>query len=362
MKQNIYLTKCTGVLKDVFLKTCIILLWSNIAVAQTPAAETVIKGKVTDEQLNKPLTGVSVAVKGKTTGMFTDANGNYSVSAGPESTLIFSHIGYKTTEILVGSQTVINVGLQPSSDQLNDVVVTALGITRERRAVGYSVSEVKGSTLTEARENSFVNGLEGKVAGVNVSGVATGPNGATNVVIRGITSMTGNNQPLYVVNGIPLVNNNYATTDVNTGYGGKDGGDGIGDINPDDIETISILKGAAATALYGYRGANGVILIITKKGRSDEGLGVEANSNYVLQAVIDNTDFQTQYGQGNNGAKPISGADALGSMESSWGAKLDGSLTPQFDGVSSCKRQPGSFLQKWRCGYQYGFIQQRIWR
>jgi TonB-linked SusC/RagA family outer membrane protein len=334
MKQNFYFTECIVVLKIAFLSTFTILLLSSIAVAQTPAAVTVIKGKVTDAQINTPLTGVSVGVKGTIAGVFTDANGNFSVSAGPASTLTFSYIGYKTTEILVGAQTVINVKLQPSSEQLNDVVVTALGITRERRSVGYSVSEIKGSTLTEARENSFVNGLEGKVAGVNVSGVATGPNGATNVVIRGITSMTGNNQPLYVVNGIPLVNNNYATTDINTGYGGKDGGDGIGDINPDDIETISILKGAAATALYGYRGANGVILITTKKGRSGDGLGVELNSNYVLQDVIDNTDFQTEYGQGNNGAKPISGADALGSMESTWGAKLDGSLTPQFDGVS----------------------------
>ncbi len=334
MKQNIYLTKCNGVLRFVFLKAFIFFFLANNAFAQIPVTETVIKGKVTDAQLNKPLTGVSVTLKGTTTGTFTDANGNYSVSAGPGTTLIFSHIGYKSTEILIGSTSVINVGLQPSSEQLTDVVVTALGITRERRSVGYSVSEVKGSTLTEARENSFVNGLEGRVAGVNVSGVATGPNGATNVVIRGITSMTGNNQPLYVVNGIPLVNNNYATTDVNTGYGGKDGGDGIGDINPDDIETISILKGAAATALYGYRGANGVILIVTKKGRSGEGLGVEINSNYVIQDVIDNTDFQKEYGQGYNGAKPISGADALGSMESSWGAKLDGSLTPQFDGVS----------------------------
>ena len=331
MNQNFYLTKCSVILKIAFLKTLILLLFSSAAIAQTP---TVVKGRVIDVQTNTPLPGVSVGIKGRKTGVYTDANGNFSISADPATTLTFSNIGYKTSEILVGNQTLINVKLQPSSEQLKDVVVTALGITRERRSIGYSVSEVKGSTLTEARENSFVNGLEGKVAGVNVSGVATGPNGATNVVIRGITSMTSSSQPLYVVNGIPLVNNNYATTDVNTGYGGKDGGDGIGDINPDDIETISILKGAAATALYGYRGANGVILITTKKGKSGDGLGVEVNSNYVLQDVIDNTDFQTVYGQGNNGVKPVSGADALGSMESSWGGKLDGSLTPQFDGVS----------------------------
>ena len=221
-----------------------------------------------------------------------------------------------------------------SSGSLHDVVVTALGIKKEKRAVGYSVSEVKGGSLTEVRNNSFVSGLEGRVAGVNVSGVAAGPNGASNVIIRGITSLTGNSQPLYILNGIPLVNNNYAQTDAQSGYGGRDGGDGIGDINPDDIENVSILKGAAATALYGYRGANGVIIITTKKGRAGQGLGVEVNSNYVLEDVIDETDFQTTYGQGYNGAKPINADDALGSMESSWGAVLDGSSTPQFDGVS----------------------------
>ncbi|MHA4806601.1 SusC/RagA family TonB-linked outer membrane protein [Flavitalea flava] len=292
-----------------------------------------IKGQITDEH-GQPLVNVTVQVRGTKKTTVSDAQGNYVISADDNAILIFSFVGYRNREEAIKGRTTLDVSLEPGSNQMTDVVVTALGISRERRAIGYSVSEVKGATLTEARENSFVNSLEGKVAGVNVSGVATGPNGASNVVIRGITSMTGSNQPLYVVNGIPLVNNNYATTDVNGGYGGKDGGDGIGNINPDDIENISILKGAAATALYGYRGANGVILISTKKGKSSDGLGVEINSNYVVQNVIDKTDFQTQYGQGNNGAKPINQQDALGSMESSWGAKMDGSLTPQFDGVS----------------------------
>lgn len=296
-------------------------------------APITVKGQIIDEH-GQPLVNVTVQVRGTKKTAVSDAQGNYVISVDENATLVFSFVGYRTREEAVKGRTTVNVSLEPGSNQMTDVVVTALGISRERRAIGYSVSEVKGSTLTEARENSFVNGLEGKVAGVNVSGVATGPNGASNVVIRGITSMTGSNQPLYVVNGIPLVNNNYATTDVQQGYGGKDGGDGIGNINPDDIENISILKGAAATALYGYRGANGVILITTKKGKNSDGLGVEINSNYVVQRVIDNTRFQTEYGQGNNGAKPISQQDALGSMESSWGAKMDGSLTPQFDGVS----------------------------
>jgi TonB-linked SusC/RagA family outer membrane protein len=293
-----------------------------------------IKGKVTTAGTNEAIPSVTIREKGKNTMAITDSNGVYSITAGSTSTLIFSSVGYIGVDIPIAGRTEIDLKLESNSKELKDVLITALGITKERRAVGYSVSEVKGSSLTEARDNSFVNSLEGRVAGVNVSGVATGPNGATNVVIRGITSMTGSSQPLYVLNGIPLVNNNYNTTDVVSGYGGKDGGDGIGDINPDDIESLSVLKGAAATALYGYRGANGVILITTKKGRNTDGLGVELNSNYVVQDVIDNTDFQKVYGQGYNEAKPISGADALGSMESVWGAKLDGTLVPQFDGVS----------------------------
>lgn len=313
-----------------FILVFSITVQKNYANYETPVT---VSGKVTDSATGVALSAVTVHIKGGKTTVVTDTRGMYTINADDNAVLVFSYVGYKVQEINISGQTVINVVLAQTSQSLSDVVVTALGITKQRRAVGYSVSEVKGSTLTEARENSFINGLEGKVAGVNVSGVGAGPNSASNVIIRGITSMTGNNQPLYVLNGVPLVNNNYSTTDVESGYGGKDGGDGIGDINPDDIENISILKGAAATALYGYRGSNGVVLITTKKGRG-QGLGVEVNSNSVVEHVIDETDFQTVYGQGYGGTKPINADDALGSMESSWGALLDGSSTPQFDGVS----------------------------
>ncbi|HEY9003056.1 MAG TPA: SusC/RagA family TonB-linked outer membrane protein [Mucilaginibacter sp.] len=344
MKQNLYYHKFHLPVKVFLLKTAIILLTACAAFAQTT-----IKGTVTDATTKEKIPGVTVKVKGASTVAATDVNGNYSISVPASATLVFSYIGYKAQEIAVANQTTINIQLAQEAGQLKDVVITALNQSKEKRAVGYSVSEVKGASLTEARENTFVNSLEGRVAGVSVSGVSTGPNGASNVVIRGITNMTGNNQPLYVVNGIPLINNNYNTTDVGGGYGGKDGGDGIGDINPDDIESISILKGASATALYGYRGANGVILITTKKGKSGDGLGVEINSNFVREDVIDETDFQTVYGQGSNGAKPVSAADALGSMESSWGAKMDGSLVPQFDGVS----RPYSAVAKGNLGRFY---------
>ncbi|HVW13684.1 MAG TPA: SusC/RagA family TonB-linked outer membrane protein [Mucilaginibacter sp.] len=353
MKQRLYSSSSPScvILRTTFL-VFLLLATRLLATAQQTVT---VKGTVTDAKTGETIPGVSVNAPGAVTGVSTDLKGNYTISVPPNSTLKFSYIGYDTQNVPLNNQTVINVKLQVSSSELKEVVVTALGISKERRAIGYSVTEVKGSTLTEARENTFVNGLEGKVAGVNVSSVNAGPNSASNVVIRGITSMTGNNQPLYVVNGIPLVNNNYATTDVNTGYGGKDGGDGIGDINPDDIETISVLKGAAATALYGYRGANGVILITTKKGKAGEGLGVEINSNFVGQHVIDETDFQTVYGQGNNGAKPINAADALGSMESSWGAKMDGSEVYQFDGVKRPYREAakGNLARFYTDGAEY---------
>jgi len=291
-----------------------------------------VTGHIADA-VGKSLAGVSVSVKEKNISTSTTENGNFSIDAGANDVIIISSVGFKTQEIKVNDRTLINVALSRDVKNLENIVVTALGIKRERRSLGYSVTTVSGSSLTEARETNFVNGLEGKVAGVNVSNVATGPGGSANVVIRGISDITGSNQPLYVIDGIPMQNNTYTQTDVQGGYGGADGGDGTININPDDIETISVLKGAAATALYGYRGSKGVILITTKSGKNAKGSGVEINSNYVIQNVMDNTDWQSTYGQGNDGNKPISGSDAFETGLSSWGAKLDGTPVYQFDGV-----------------------------
>ena len=310
----------------------IILSVTSNAIAQNNATR-VIKGRVANALTNDALAGVSVGIKGTKALVLTDADGNYAISGDATSTLIFSFVSFLPAQILVGNQAVVNVKLHASTEELKDVVVTALGIKREKRSLGYSVTTVSGSSLTEARETNFVNGLEGKVAGVNVSNVATGPGGSANVVIRGISDITGSNQPLYVIDGIPMQNSTYRQTDVGGGYGGADGGDGTININPDDIETISVLKGASATALYGYRGSKGVILIATKSGKNAKGAGVELNSNYVVQNVIDNTDWQKTYGQGSAGNKPMSGSEAFETGLSSWGAKLDGSSVFQFDGV-----------------------------
>jgi len=290
-----------------------------------------VKGQVNDVS-KAHLSNVTVQVKGSATTVLTDGEGNFSITTEDNAVLVFSFVGYSSREVPVNGRTAINITLEQNKKQLDEVVVTALGIRREKRSLGYSVTTVAGSSLTEARETNFVNGLEGKVAGVNVSNVATGPGGSANVVIRGISDITGSNQPLYVIDGIPMQNNTYRQTDVSGGYGGADGGDGTININSDDIETISVLKGAAATALYGYRGSKGVILITTKSGKSAKGSGVELNSNYVVQNVIDNTDWQSTYGQGNNGNKPVTGNEAFTTGLSSWGAKL-GSSVYHFDGV-----------------------------
>jgi TonB-linked SusC/RagA family outer membrane protein len=216
---------------------------------------------------------------------------------------------------------------------LNPVVITALGILKPRVELGYAVTQIDGNTLTEARENNVMNALEGRVPGMNVAGMATGPGASANVLIRGVSSMTGSSQPLYVVDGVPITNVTYTNPDTD-GYGGYDGGDGIGNINPDDIETISVLRGAAASALYGYRGSRGVVLITTKSGNHGNNIGVEVNSNFVVERVIDNTDWQHTYGQGYASARPDDQMSAIGSGMYSWGAKLDGQPTPQFDGVS----------------------------
>lgn len=288
-----------------------------------------INGLVRDAS-GQPLIGVSVQVKGTKTGTTTNRNGQFTISADLGDVLIFSYIGFNTKEVTLSSPASLNVLLDEDSKQLGEVVVTALGIKKERKALGYSVTEVKGEELTQARENNVINSLVGKVAGLNVNSIAGGVGASSNVIIRGISSISQTNQPLYVVNGIPMENK------PNSAAGNQydnvpDLGDAIGNINPDDIETISVLKGAAASALYGYRGKAGVILITTKSGKGNT---IEFNSNYVAEQVIDPTNWQTVYGQGANGIKPASLADAFQSGQSSWGAKLDGSNVIQFDGVA----------------------------
>jgi len=326
-------------------KLLLFFLISTFVVSVSWAQDREVSGTVTSSDEQMPLPGVSILIVGTTTGTVTDADGNYKIRVPSGAILRYSYIGYLNQEISVGNQTVIDIVMVPDATQLQEVVVTSLGIERETKALGYSITEVDGDEFTEARENNLANALTGRVAGVNVSNVAGGPASSTRVIIRGNKSLQGNNQPLYVVDGIPMDNSGFGQAGM---WGGRDEGDGMSSINPDDIESIQVLKGANAAALYGARAANGVINITTKKGTARKGIGVEFNSNYVFETVYDHRDYQREYGQGGYvlsdpanpdspriAVAPRTQEEAYGWGTSNWGPKL-GSVANaiQFDGVS----------------------------
>ncbi|MDJ1484192.1 SusC/RagA family TonB-linked outer membrane protein, partial [Cytophagaceae bacterium YF14B1] len=305
------------------------MLFCPMLVTLSVFAQQTITGKVTNLTDDTALPGVTVAVKGTTTGTTTDVNGQYSLKVDdPNATLVFSFVGFTSEETPINNRTTINMALAPDIQSLGEVVVTALGIEKEKKALVYSVSEAKGSEFTQARENNVANALTGKIAGVNATGLSTGPGGSSRVIIRGNGSLTSTSQPLYVINGMPIDNSVPGGEAAPNGLGGRNGvdrGDGIGAMNPDDIESISVLKGGAAAALYGSRGANGVILITTKKGRMQKGVGVEYNGTYTMENVSVFPDFQYEYGQGDGGVMPTTLAQAQATGRRSFGAKIDGS-------------------------------------
>ena len=238
-------------------------------------------------------------------------------------------MGYASQEVKATTGT-MRITLKEDNQVLDEVVVTALGIKRERKALGYGVAEVKGESLTKAKETNVINSMAGRVPGLVVSQTASGPSGSTRVILRGSTEMTGNNQPLYVIDGVPLDNTNYGSAGT---YGGYDLGDGISSINPDDIENISVLKGPAASALYGSRASHGVILITTKKADGKEKFSVEYNGTLTIDTQLSKwNDIQQIYGMGSNGTYSI---DAISNTNTSWGPKADGNnMLTYFDGVS----------------------------
>lgn len=281
-----------------------------------------VSGKIVDAK-GEGLIGVSVSVKGSTTGTISDFEGNYSFSSIPsDATLIFNYLGYHSQQVAVNGRSVIDITLSEDTQMLGEVVVTALGIKRQKRALGYATTDLSGDNFTEVRDPNLGNALSGKIAGVSVAGNSTGIGGSSRVIIRGNSSLTGNNQPLYVIDGVPFDNTNIG----NAGqWGGMDLGDGLSNINPDDIADIQILKGAAASALYGYRGGNGVIMITTKSGKGQQGIGVEINNNLTFNTIYDYRDLQKTYGQGTQGVKPTSQDAAQQTYNSSWGSVMDGS-------------------------------------
>lgn len=320
----------------------LVLLLSSVAYAQG----RVVSGTVTDPD-GLALPGVNVLIKGTAEGTVSDVDGKYSISVpNDQTTLVFSFLGYADAEVAVGANSVIDFQMSSDAKVLSEVIVTALGIKRNTRALQSSVTQVDGSNFTQARENSLANSLAGRVAGVNVTKISSGPNGSSRVVIRGAKTLGSNlNQPLYVVDGVPMTNNNYGQAGL---WGGADQGDGISSLNPDDIESTTILKGASAAALYGSRAANGVILVTTKKGTARKGLGVEFNSNYVFENVVNLYDPQTTNGSGGlvgptlatqvatkaNTLADLTNAWNGGWYRSGWGPRFDNSQVVGFDGVS----------------------------
>ncbi|MBL7775532.1 MAG: TonB-dependent receptor plug domain-containing protein, partial [Saprospiraceae bacterium] len=246
------------------MKRLLTTIWLMLAVVGFTLAQRTVVGTVKGDD-GEALIGATVAVKGTSTGARTDVEGRYSVQVPAGSNvLVFSYTGYQSQEITLGASNVVDAVLAGGL-QLGETVVTALGVTRAEKSLAYAVQQVDGDQLTQARDANVVNQLSGKIAGVNVVSSSGNVGASSRVVIRGNTSITGDNQPLFVVNGIPMDNRSQGSG--NTQFGGVDFGNAIQDINPDDIASITVLKGPNASALYGARGANGVILITTKSGK-----------------------------------------------------------------------------------------------
>ncbi len=279
----------------------------------------------------------SIVNKKTNKSVLSKENGTFSIKANDGDAIVISVIGYEPVSITARSaDKIIVVELRKRTLELNPVVVTALGIKRETRSLGYSIGTVDGSDINKAREVNVINSLAGKVAGLIINSTAGGPAGSSRVIIRGNTDITGNNQPLYVVDGVPIDNSNYGQVGSEKYSSGYDLGDAISAINPDDIETISVLKGPSASALYGSRAGHGVILITTKKGGPKKTLGIELNTTATMEKILTRfDDYQYEYGQGMAGTIPRDATQARVSMFSNFGAKLDPNLmVPGFDGVS----------------------------
>lgn len=308
----------------------IVLLFvtGGVAFAQT----TRIGGTILDEN-NNPLPGVSVFLKGTSQGVVTDQDGKFSIEAPVNGTLVVSFTGYRQQELAINGRQNLSISLVNVDQSLSEVVVTALGVERNKKSLGYSMQTIDGSKLSENKELNVANALKGKVAGVHINPSAGGAGGSSFVVIRGASSLGGNNQPLYVIDGVPIDNQTLGTPGA---FGGqRDFGDGIGNINPDDIESMSVLKGPAAAALYGSRGANGVILITSKKGKSGRPARVDVTSNSTFESPNVLPTFQNVWGGGYDddygsfGKTTIDGVEYdtwPGWLVDNWGGKMDGRM------------------------------------
>lgn len=325
-----------------------LLLFSVVCFSQS------ITGTVTNPD-NKPVSKATIQVKGTSRITETDEAGKFSITASGNDVLVITYVGYTPQEIPLNGRQSVTVIMVPENRNLENVVVTALGIRRDVRKLGYSAETVKVNELQQSRTNNLASSLEGKVAGLDITPPSAGAGASTKIRLRGQTAFAGaNNSPLLVINGLPM---DQGARSAN-GQTDRDNGDNLLAINPDDIESMTVLKGAAATALYGSRAANGAIVITTKSGARNTGIGVEVNSNYGMDEVLDYTDFQYEFGQGQGksvngvtvGVRPQNVGEAISTGQFGWGERYDGVPTIQFDGemrpYSPQRNRLKSFFQK----------------
>ena len=310
----------------------ILTLFIALLVQVSFAQEKTISGTVSDE--SGALPGVSVVVEGTSNGVETDFDGKYSIKAAQGDVLTFSYLGYTTSRETVGAANTIDVTLQEGSEMLEEITI-GLGVSKKEKAIGYAVQKVSGENIDKAKEPNLVNSLQGRVAGVQIQGSPSTMGGASRITIRGSNSFLGNNQPLFIVDGVPISNAEYSTSDQQRGFGGGsyDYGNAASEIDPSNVESMSVLKGAAATAVYGSRGANGVILITTKSGRNQKGMGISFDSSVSFDQVRNLIPIQSTYGGGStyptdSGFKSFI-QDGVGYLAPNY-AK-DGSWGPKFD-------------------------------
>ncbi len=306
------------------------LLALAIGVIQGAAQVTTVRGIVTTEEDGEPVIGASVIVKGTSLGTVTDVNGRFELSGLPPSAtrLLISYISLMAKEVAIAPQ--VSVTLKSDTHLLDEVVVTALGISREKKALGYTAQEVKQDALVQGKDNNLLNSLSGKIAGVRITNTQ-GDVGSSRIVIRGETSIAGENQPLFIVDGIPVDN-----SQLNARSSGRDFKNAIADLNPEDIKTLTVLKGPNAAALYGARAAHGAIVITTKGGdKRQKGIGITLHSSTQVSFVATLPEFQNLFGQGAGGRFSYvdgKGAGVNDGVDESWGPRLDiGLLIPQFD-------------------------------
>lgn len=340
-----------------FLRSSKLLLFLLLVFEVAHAQSDRVQGVVIDEG-SQPIPGVTVSIKGTNTGTVTDINGNYNLNVpdnGSDLVLTFRFLGYKSIDVPVNNRSNVDVKLEEDQTVLTEVVVTALGIEREQKALGYAVQSIDSENISTARPNNIMNALSGKVAGLNLVAAGSGPVNSVRVSLRGDNSLNPNgNNALIVLDGVPM-NSDLTSSGVGNAYGAGSGndvpidfGNGIADINPDDVESISVLKGASATALYGSRAANGALIITTKSGRKGKGIGVTVNSNVSFNDVLRWPDWQYEYGQGTGRAfndegelyysyGPSEDGPSTGGTSSAFGPKFEGQSYYQYDPVTDAQ-------------------------